>query len=175
MHGMNRGRWLLMVAAIVTACWVGDVMGAKPEVVSVEPANGATDVDPATTELRIVFNTSMDRRGYSICGGGPTFPELNGKPSWVDRKTLVVKVNLKPNQAYSMSLNCPKAGNFRSAGGQSLDPVPWTFTTGAPRATSAAAGDKPDKKDAKPNVCGDVAAGGGYGRGSGANRDACRV
>lgn len=104
-----------------------------PKILSLSPDNGATDVDAKITELRILFDRDMVKGSHSVCGGGPAFPELTDKPAWKDARTLVLKVKLKPDHAYQMSLNCPSAMGFRSKEGAPLEPTPWTFTTAAAR------------------------------------------
>ncbi len=100
-----------------------------PQVVSLTPADRG-EVDAAkSTQLVVVFDRAMNTGGFSICGGGPDFPKLNGRPRWQDTKTLVVDVALVPDHRYVMSLNGPGASNFRSADGVALAPVPWTFVT----------------------------------------------
>ncbi|SPE60775.1 putative Calcium/calmodulin-dependent protein kinase [Verrucomicrobia bacterium] len=104
-----------------------------PKLVSLEPANGATDVSPAVTELRVTFDLPMGG-GFSWCGGGPSYPEgQKGKaPHWTeDHKTCILPVSLKPSYTYELSLNCPCCKNFKSAAGVPLEPLGYTFTTKA--------------------------------------------
>ncbi|MEZ5964917.1 MAG: S41 family peptidase [Planctomycetota bacterium] len=104
-----------------------------PAVVRCEPAHLAVDVDAATTkELVVTFDRPMDTRGWSVCGGGPAFPKIKGRPRYETPRKLVIEVELEPDHDYAMSLNCGAAKNFRSKEGTPLLPVPWTFST-APR------------------------------------------
>jgi Peptidase family S41 len=101
-----------------------------PAVTSMTPASGAADVDAGTvTQLVVVFDRAMSQTGWSLCGGGPMFPNITARPTWKDGRTLVVEVRLEPDHQYSLSLNCPAATNFRSAVGVPLAPVPWSFAT----------------------------------------------
>ena len=100
-----------------------------PQVVELIPANGATDVDPNIKEMRITFDRDMRTRGWSLCGGGPSFPNVQGQPRWKNKKTLLVKIKLEPDHDYSLMLNCSSATNFQSAAGTALVPVPWSFAT----------------------------------------------
>ncbi|MGE3171717.1 MAG: S41 family peptidase [Planctomycetota bacterium] len=101
-----------------------------PTVVSLAPANGAVDVDAATTtQLVIEFDRAMNQGGWSLCGGGPSMPNVTERPQWRDARTLVLTVRLEPDHDYSLGINCPAATNFRSAAGVALLPVPWSFTT----------------------------------------------
>lgn len=101
-----------------------------PRVVSMIPANGATDVDPSLREIRITFDRPMDTLGWSLCGGGPEFPKIAGRITYDDTATtLIVPVRLEPGHTYRFSLNCPSAQNFRSREGVPLEPVLVTFRT----------------------------------------------
>jgi tetratricopeptide (TPR) repeat protein len=105
---------------------------AKPTVVSMNPTNGAKDVDPKLRKLRVTFNVPMDS-GCSWCGGGPNFPTIpeGQKPSWSsDRKTCTLPVQLKPNHEYHLGLNSLSYKNFCSVNGVPLEPVDYTFKTG---------------------------------------------
>jgi hypothetical protein len=95
------------------------------------PSNGATDVDPNLTELRVTFDIPM-ASGFSWCGGGDHYPEgLEGKrPSWTeDKKTCVLPVKLKPNWSYKLGINCPSLNSFQSEGGIPVEVTWYEFTT----------------------------------------------
>ncbi len=100
-----------------------------PQIVKRSPEDGATDVAPGAGELQVSFDRDMETSGYSFCGGGPNFPEVIGKPTWIDKQTVVVKVRLKPAHGYELSLNCASGQNFRSAEGVPLEATPWRFAT----------------------------------------------
>jgi beta-lactamase regulating signal transducer with metallopeptidase domain len=103
----------------------------KPQIVAMEPENGAADVDPSLTELRITFNVAMGG-GFSWTGGGPEFPTIpeGKKPTWSqDHKTCTLPVALQPGSSYRLGLNSPSHKNFQSTGGVPLDPVSYTFKT----------------------------------------------
>jgi hypothetical protein len=102
-----------------------------PKIVSITPTNGATDVDPSVSEIRVQFNIPMGG-GFSWTGGGPKFPEIpeGQSPSWSpDGKTCTLPVKLKPNSEYSLGLNSLSHKNFQSRWGVPLDPVVYTFRT----------------------------------------------
>lgn len=104
---------------------------AKPQIIGLIPRNGATDVDPNLTELRVTFNVAMGG-GCSWTGGGPDFPKIpEGKQVyWTDdHKTCVLPVELQPGKDYRLGLNSPSHKNFQSTGGVPLDPVSYTFRT----------------------------------------------
>jgi len=68
--------------------------------------------------------------GYSVCGGGPRFPNLVGKPGWLNRRTFVMKVQLEADHVYEFDINCPSAGNFKNVRGESAEIYPIRFKTG---------------------------------------------
>ncbi len=104
----------------------------RPRVAALTPANGAGDVDPATTAIVVTFDRAMRDQGWSVVGGGPNFPEMTGKPSYdQDRKVLTIPVKLKPDWQYELWLNRGKFDSFRSEAGEALSPVHVTFKTRA--------------------------------------------
>jgi beta-lactamase regulating signal transducer with metallopeptidase domain len=110
-------------------------MTLAPQVVSLDPYNGALNVSPAVTELRVTFSIPMGG-GCSWCtisDDGADFPKgREGKRVyWTeDKKTCVLPVELRPDMTYRLSLNAPEFKNFQSAGGVPLEPVQYTFKTG---------------------------------------------
>ncbi len=104
---------------------------SKPKIVGLNPKNGAQDVDPKLTEIRVTFNVEMGE-GCSWTGGGPDFPKIpeGKKVSWTDdHKTCVLPVELELSKNYRLGLNSPSHKNFQSTGGVPLDPVSYTFRT----------------------------------------------
>ena len=104
----------------------------KPTIVEMRPANGAAEVDPRTTELRITFSVPMCR-GFSWTGGGPDYPVVpkgEGAHWTEDQRTCVLPVRLEPNHQYRLGLNSPSHNNFQSDASVPLDPVIYTFRTG---------------------------------------------
>ncbi len=100
-----------------------------PQIVETIPKQGATDVDPTLSEIRVTFDRDMKQGGYSFCGGGPQFPNTRAKPYWKDKRTCVLPVDLAPGRDYRLGFNCPGYQNFRSAQGVPLQPVTITFST----------------------------------------------
>ena len=102
----------------------------KPKVVSVMPANGASDVDPDQAFIQVVFDRPMRNGSWSMVGGGPHHPENTGKPSYDEsHKIWTVPVKLKPDWSYEFMLNSESYDAFRSENGTPLDPVKVTFKT----------------------------------------------
>jgi beta-lactamase regulating signal transducer with metallopeptidase domain len=107
------------------------VESKAPEIVSLTPTDGASDVSPALTELRVTFNVAMGV-GFSWTGGGPNYPTIpdGKKPYWTkDGKTCVLPVALKPDSEYKLGLNSPSYKGFQSDEGVPLKPVGYTFKT----------------------------------------------
>lgn len=100
-----------------------------PKVVSLDPPNGAEVDAKQQTKLVVVFDRAMDQNGFSLCGGGPTFPKGKGRPKWKNATTLEFEVELAPDQEYRIGLNCQGASNTKSKDGVPLSPETWTFTT----------------------------------------------
>ena len=102
-----------------------------PKIVDLKPANGASDVDPSITELRVTFDMPMGK-GMSWTGGGPSFPESppDSRAEWTaDGKTCVLPVSLRPGRSYRLGLNSLSFNNFQSESGVPLDPVVYRFKT----------------------------------------------
>jgi hypothetical protein len=119
-----------------------------PKVIKASPDNGDAAVDPATKELRIKFDQDMDvRAGYSVVGGGPTFPQVLAKPKWEDARTLVVSIKLEPDHDYWLSINSDRFANTRGKNGEPATPYPIAFSTGP------AAGAAPPPDDVREGNC----------------------
>jgi hypothetical protein len=101
-----------------------------PKIVSLEPEDQALELEAKkVTKLIVTFDRPMSTTGWSFCGGGPNFPTIKGTPHWDNPKKIVADVELQSDHQYNLSLNCPAAGNFRSADGVSLVPMSWSFRT----------------------------------------------
>jgi hypothetical protein len=101
-----------------------------PRVVRLTPPNGATDVDPAITELRIEFDRPMKPASYSVVGDKARMPTIPVAGHFSDdAKTFIQPIKLQPGKTYSFSLNSISFSGFTSADGLPLDPVPVRFTT----------------------------------------------
>ncbi len=125
-------RLWLRVVVILACVHDGRTWAVPPRVVFASPDHADVPVDPATRAIRITFDQEMSPGGRSICGGGPTFPEIVGKPYWADAWTMVVPVKLEAERTYSLSINCPAAQNFRSKAGEAAEIYPISFRTGKP-------------------------------------------
>jgi hypothetical protein len=119
----------VLAGALVCGVLAGAAFGQEaPKIIEAVPPLGATDVDPNLTELTVTFDQDM-AGGFSWTGGGPSYPETAGKPHWVDKRTCVLPVKLKPDCSYRLGINSPSHRNFRSAKGVSVEPARWEFRT----------------------------------------------
>ncbi len=108
----------------------------SPKIVSMIPANGAQDVDPNLTEIRVVFDRPMKDKSWALVGGGPHCPEV-GEGIHYDAQGRIwtVPVKLKPDWSYQFMLNSEKYVGFCSTNGVPLEPVSVTFKTASQKGT----------------------------------------
>jgi hypothetical protein len=121
----------IMPVIILLSFLVAEASGAPPKVIKTVPENGAQDVNSSLRQIRIVFDQDMDQGSYSICGGGPNYPETIGDPRWVNKCTIVMRVKLLPNHDYQLSINCPNFKNFKNTKGEPAESYPIEFRTGS--------------------------------------------
>jgi len=107
----------------------------RPSVVSITPTNGADDVDPAITEIVIVFDRPMGKGyGFMISPelGRDAFPKTTGHSHFSDdMMSITLPVALEPGKTYEFYLNNADYAAFQSAKGSPLEPVRVRFTTAA--------------------------------------------
>lgn len=109
---------------------IDERLALLPRVVRISPADGATNVDPATTELVVEFDRPMRRTSCAVTGSPDKTPKANGQFRFSeDGKTFTLPVTLEPGKAYSFGLNSVYRSGFVSEAGWPLDPVTATFTT----------------------------------------------
>jgi tetratricopeptide (TPR) repeat protein len=113
---------------------------APPVVVRTFPLAGATNVDPALTEIRATYSKPMQDGSWSwSIWNEENYPETIGKPHYLpDGCTCVLPVNLKPDKFYAIWLNNDKSKNFTDTNGKPAVPYLLTFRTG----TSTGAGEQ---------------------------------
>jgi hypothetical protein len=103
-----------------------------PRVVSLQPANGAWDVDPATPLLRVTFDRPMQEGWSWVTEGGDSFPPPAGEARFENERTAAMPVRLEPGRTYVVWLNSERYQMFRDRSGTPLPPFRWTFSTRAP-------------------------------------------
>jgi hypothetical protein len=100
-----------------------------PQVVAMEPAD-ASEVDTGLDRIRVVFDRPMQDGSWSLVGGGPSFPEVSGRPSYdAAGKVWTVAVKLEPGRSYQFMLNSDRFQGFRTREGVPLAPVTVRFKT----------------------------------------------
>ncbi len=101
-----------------------------PTIVETSPKIGATDVDPATTEISVTFDRDMGG-GMSWTGGGPDFPTSpeGSMATWKDKRTCVLPVQLKRAAYYRVGINSTSYQNFQSEQGVPAETAAIYFTT----------------------------------------------
>jgi hypothetical protein len=119
----------LIIALGLMCSLASFVNAAAPKVVMTSPDNGEDDVSAEVTEIRVEFDQAMDTRGRSIVGGGESFPMLSGQPKWVDARTMVIPVTLKPEHSYWLSINSDTFKGFRGKNGEPAEWYPVQFKT----------------------------------------------
>jgi RNA polymerase sigma-70 factor (ECF subfamily) len=103
---------------------------APAVVVKSEPATDAKDVDPGITEIRVTFSKDMRDGSWSWTQrSDETYPQVTGKPHYVDKRTCVLPVKLEPGKTYFLGINSPRFGNFKDASGRSAVPFALSFST----------------------------------------------
>ncbi len=89
-----------------------------PRVVTIEPADGS-EVDAGLDRIRVVFDRPMQDGSWSLVGGGPSFPEVTGRPAYdAAGKVWTVEVKLEPGRSYQFMLNSDRFRGFRSRRGR---------------------------------------------------------
>lgn len=125
----RRKRQAGFVASLSIGSFGLAAFAAPPHVIKATPDHGDANVDPATTEIRVEFDVDMDQRGFSWVGGGPTFPQLTGKPHWVSPRVCILPVKLEGGRDYWVGINSVSHRSFRSTSGGPAEPYPIAFRT----------------------------------------------
>lgn len=128
MKNTLRRLWPAAFAAAVGALLAPPASAEPPRITHATPDHADT-ISPTLTELRFTFDQDMSTSGQSICGGGPSFPQITAPGRWDGPRTFVLPVKLEPGKSYSLSINCPAARNFRSSRGEPAEPHPIQFRT----------------------------------------------
>lgn len=116
-----------------------------PRVVSSEPPNGATKVNPSIHKITITFDQPMDvATFYWPIPQASDFPAVTADPFWINgNKTVVLPIALSRNATYHIPLNVGSTITFRSATGVPLNAGVISFYTGGSSSSSASTGQVP--------------------------------
>jgi hypothetical protein len=106
----------------------------SPKIVSLAPADGAQDVDPALTVIVITFDRPMKDRAWGVMRRDGNMPELTGDVFYDDSRTVfTIPVKLEPHTDYTVGLNSENALAFQDEKGNPLVPTTFRFKTGPHR------------------------------------------
>ena len=120
---------IMLFAAVFVSVLATSAYAVSPRVIKTVPENGDQNVDPSLRQIQIEFDQDMNQQGYSICGGGPLYPKTIGKPKWINKRTIVMRVTLEPAHEYEMSINCPSYQNCKNTNGEPAEIYPIKFKT----------------------------------------------
>ena len=103
-----------------------------PKVVSISPADGATDVDAAIVNaITISFDRPMRDRNFALFPvPNAALPTLKGPPRFdANGSTVTLPCELKPGMTYGLQFNSPEHMAFVDTEGHPLAPFVYRFTT----------------------------------------------
>jgi hypothetical protein len=134
----------IFIALIILTIISISANASPPKVIKTIPENGDQNVDPRLWQIRVEFDQNMGTKEYSVCTGTSS-PKIIGKPTWINKRTVIIGVKLEPNREYELSINCQSYRNFRNLQGESAVIYPVKFKT-------AAAGGKSNESVKSPAV-----------------------
>jgi RNA polymerase sigma-70 factor (ECF subfamily) len=102
-----------------------------PVVIETVPQSGDAAVDPALTEIRVVFSKPMQDGSWTWAKRGDgNFPVVSGQPKLLaDGRTCVLPVRLQPGKVYPIWLNSEYQHDFKDREGRSAVPYLLIFET----------------------------------------------
>jgi hypothetical protein len=116
-------------AAIDPRSQPGRYEHSRPAVIEVSVPEGATDVDPALTEIVVRFNRRMGPATSVLPRIPDYFPRIE-QTTWNESfDACTITLALEPGRAWEIYLNAPGAGNFSSDEGVWMKPVTLWFRT----------------------------------------------
>jgi len=124
---MKRTILNIVFATLIYSMSYAQNLPTVPKLVSTVPDFGDCNVD--TGAIDILFRFDQDMSSDMTFGKTLNFPELNGKPKWIDARTLSLPVRLYPNKRYSLILNNRFPMRFASTFGVILNQQELLFQT----------------------------------------------
>jgi len=110
-----------------------EALSAKgPKVVSMSPADRATDVDAASvTAITVTFDRPMREGNFALFPvRQAALPILKGPPRFdASGRTITLVCELKPGVTYGLQFNSPEHMAFSDLEGNPLSPFVYRFTT----------------------------------------------
>ena len=105
-----------MLMPAITRVWRLAYRIVAPFVISTNPQAYANDVAPSLGEITVTFDQKMKDNSWSWTGGGETYPETTGQPSYDQNRTICsLPVKLEPGKVYWVGIYGPFYYNFKSA------------------------------------------------------------
>jgi C-terminal processing protease CtpA/Prc len=124
---MKRTILNIVFATLIYSTAFTQNLQTAPKLVSTVPDFGDCNVD--TGAIDIIFRFDQDMNSGMSFGKTFSFPELNGKPKWIDVRTLSLPVRLNPDKSYSLVLNNVSPMRFANTFGVTLNPQELIFQT----------------------------------------------
>ena len=108
-----------------------DKSEVSPNVISTNPKNGATDVDPSLSKMTVTFDKPMLDKSWSWSyEDKDSFPQTLGQPFYIDNgTTCVLPVKLEPSKHYVIWINTARFKNFKDRSGNAVKPYKLVFST----------------------------------------------
>ena len=103
-----------------------------PSVIKTVPQAGDTNVDPSLKEISVTFSKDMmTKNQWSFLHVTlETFPQIDeNNIRYLDKRTCVLPVKLKPGKTYVIRINSQKYNYFKDKNGKSAIPYLLVFET----------------------------------------------
>ncbi|MGB7582950.1 MAG: prepilin-type N-terminal cleavage/methylation domain-containing protein [Sedimentisphaerales bacterium] len=92
----------------ITRAWQAALQLVAPYVTGTNPQTYANDVTPSLDEITVTFDQVMKDNSWSWTGGGETYPQTTGQPSYDPNRTICrLPVRLEPGKVYWVGVNGP--------------------------------------------------------------------
>lgn len=124
---MKRKLIYLVVATLICSMTYAQNLLSPPKIISSVPEFGNCEVDTGEFDIIIRFDQDMNK-GMTF-SNSPNFPQLIGKPQWIDSRTLSLPAKLDENKIYSLVLNQAFPKGFSNSSGTILNPEEVMFQT----------------------------------------------
>ena len=131
-------RFFLLFIVVCLAAFpvsAGDEISVEtmpPSVIKTVPQAGDTNVDPSLKEISVTFSKDMmTNNQWSWLQYTPgTFPQIDkNNIRYLDKRTCVLPVKLKPGKTYVIRINSQRYNYFKDKDGNSAVPYLLVFET----------------------------------------------